>query len=341
MAELLDGLRDHFQGLYPDFRHYNQREKAITITQYLRNHDWTGMEDEARYRYFQNNYIGAALQDPKHPSLPLIAVVLYCALARRLGLEAHFVNYTYHAYATVILADGEQMYLDPYGSTNEVPRSILVQTLVDRDVPIDAMRHFLEPSTLQAMVVRSANNILESLKGDNIRDDDWIAVRGKGLSHPVADSNDAIYSGVWAVYMMSTSPIQARIAIPHIIRSYESDYPMDGVLIEQYMCNRPGYLDEELKHLIRETIRVTRTSDSVPKAVKRRDGTGFRDKVQYEVGQVFLHKRERYIAVICGWDEQCKMENRWIRAQGVDMLPRGRAQSFYHSLLVLYNRNNA
>lgn len=290
------------------------------------------MDDETKYRYLQNSYIGAALQDPKHPSLPLISVAVYCALARRLGLDAFFVNYPYHVYAMVTVEHGEQIYLDPYSSADEIPKAKLVSTLVQREVPPELHRDFLEPSSLQAMVVRSANNLLESLKGDAIQDDDWIGMRGKGRSHPIADANDAVYSGVWAVFMMSKSPIQARIAIPHIIRTYETDYPMDGVLIEEYICNRPGYLDDEIKGLIRETIRVTRTSDSVPKLPKRRDGSGFRDKVQYEIGQVFLHKRERYVAVICGWDEQCKMENRWIRQQGVDRLPRGRSQSFYPSL---------
>ncbi|RMZ91811.1 hypothetical protein DV736_g945, partial [Chaetothyriales sp. CBS 134916] len=55
--------------------------------------------------------------------------------------------------------------------------------------------------------------------------------------------------------------------------------------------------------------------------------------VKYRVGQVFQHRRRSYLAVIYGWDPYCKMQETWIRMNGVDNLPMGRRQPFYHVLV--------
>lgn len=332
VSGIMDYLKKQFEKLHPDFRHHDLRQKAITVAQFLRNMDLTGLDDEERFTDFQNNYISAALQDPEHPSIPLISTAIYCSLACRLGLDASFLNFPGHVHAVVTIEDDEQIYMDPYKSAEEVPRSRLIWILNEVGIASEHHRGSLRPTSLQTIVTRNAQNLLNSCKESDIQDHDFFYRRGKGLSNPVADANDAVYSALWAIFMMSSSPVAARTAIPHIMNKYGQDYPMDGTLIEKFICERPGYVDEELETLIRQTVGVTLRSDSVAKTPKRRDGTGFRDNVRYEVGQVFRHKRERYTAVICGWDEQCKMENGWIRQQGVDRLPRGRSQSFYHSL---------
>lgn len=334
VSGMVDELKKQFEEVYPDFRHFDLRQKAITVAQFLRNRNLTGLDDEERFTDFQNNYISAALQDPDHPSIPLISTAIYCSLACRLGLDASFLNFPGHVHAAVTIEDDEQIYLDPYKSAEEVPRSRLIWIMNEVGIAPEYHQGTLSPTNLQTIVIRNAQNLLNSCKESDLQERDFFYKRGKGLSNPVADANDAVYSALWAIFMMSSSPLAARTAIPHIMNKYGQDYPMDGTLIEKFICERPGYAGEELETLIRQTVGVTLRSDSVPKTPKRRDGTGFRDNVRYQVGQVFKHKRERYTAVICGWDEQCKMENGWIRQQGVDRLPRGRSQSFYHSLYV-------
>ena len=342
VSDMVDELKKQFEEAYPDFRHSDLRQKAITVAQFLRNRNLTGLDDEERFTDFQNNYISAALQDPQHPSIPLISTAIYCSLACRLGLDASFLNFPGHVHAAVTIEDDEQIYMDPYKSAEEVPRSRLIWIMNEVGIAPEHHHGALNPTNLQTVVTRNAQNLLNSCKESDIQEHDFFYKRGKGLSNPVADANDAVYSALWAIFMMSSLPLAARTAIPHIMNKYGQDYPMDGTLIEKFICERPGYAGEELETLIRQTVGVTLRSDSVAKTPKRRDGSGFRDNVRYQVGQVFRHKRERYTAVICGWDEQCKMENGWIRQQGVDRLPRGRSQSFYHSLYAnperLWNR---
>ena len=342
VSSMVDELKKQFEEAYPDFRHSDLRQKAITVARFLRNRNLTGLDDEERFTDFQNNYISAALQDPQHPSTPLISTAIYCSLACRLGLDASFLNFPGHVHAAVTIEDDEQIYMDPYKSAEEVPRSRLIWIMNEVGIAPEHHHGALSPTNLQTVVTRNAQNLLNSCKESDIQEHDFFYKRGKGLSNPVADANDAVYSALWAIFMMSSMPLAARTAIPHIMNKYGQDYPMDGTLIEKFICERPGYAGEELETLIRQTVGVTLRSDSVAKTPKRRDGSGFRDNVRYQVGQVFRHKRERYTAVICGWDEQCKMENGWIRQQGVDRLPRGRSQSFYHSLYAnperLWNR---
>ena len=70
----------------------------------------------------------------------------------------------------------------------------------------------------------------------------------------------------------------------------------------------------------------------IRKPIKARD-SGSPNRVRYKVGQLFRHKRFHYYAVIYGWDPQCSAEELWITQMRVDDLPRGRHQSFYHSLV--------
>ncbi|KAH7032748.1 uncharacterized protein B0I36DRAFT_361521 [Microdochium trichocladiopsis] len=56
-------------------------------------------------------------------------------------------------------------------------------------------------------------------------------------------------------------------------------------------------------------------------------------QVRYRVGDLFRHKRYRYRAVITGWDSTCQASEQWMQQMGVDSLPNGRSQSFYHVLV--------
>ncbi|KAG0225490.1 hypothetical protein BGW41_004693 [Actinomortierella wolfii] len=59
-----------------------------------------------------------------------------------------------------------------------------------------------------------------------------------------------------------------------------------------------------------------------------------RSEPLYYVGEVFRHRFYRYMGVICGYDLHCEAEESWIVTMGVDSLPLGRNQPFYHALLV-------
>lgn len=54
------------------------------------------------------------------------------------------------------------------------------------------------------------------------------------------------------------------------------------------------------------------------------------DTVLYKVGSVFRHRRYGYEGMIVGWDTRCEKDEAWISHMGVDQLPGGKEQSFYH-----------
>jgi len=114
-----------------------------------------------------------------------------------------------------------------------------------------------------------------------------------------------------------------------IVDYFEIHFPMDIRLIEEFIVPLLQHL-EHFEHL-RDTIRVMRVGDSMPKQVKSRDHE-VSQQVRYKIGQVFQHKRHRYYAVITGWDVECGETEVWMARMRVHELSRGRHQSFYHVL---------
>ncbi|KAL4444009.1 hypothetical protein ABPG75_011746 [Micractinium tetrahymenae] len=54
--------------------------------------------------------------------------------------------------------------------------------------------------------------------------------------------------------------------------------------------------------------------------------------VRFQVGQLLRHRRYQYRGVIVGWDLRCCASEEWMQQMGVDRLPGGRSQPFYHVL---------
>ena len=51
------------------------------------------------------------------------------------------------------------------------------------------------------------------------------------------------------------------------------------------------------------------------------------------LGQVILHRKYGYRGVVVGHDPSCQQDEAWCTQMGVDKLPRGRLQPFYHVLV--------
>ncbi len=343
ISEMIDELRDRLLTRYPQFGQWPLRQRALMVVRFLRDSNFTGVSDNTRYRDFQNNFISAALQDPNHPSLPLISAAIYCALARRLGLNAAFVNFPGHIHATVRVEDDEALsrdetteerwiYLDPFNSEEEEPMEKLRTELQNIwNIPPHQQESWLAPVPVTAMIQRSTRNILSSIENEP-NPNDWIHSRNSNYSNPLGDLADAVYASYWASFMLERDGAGMRRYLPTLLKLYQEGFPMDGCLIERFVLEKSLFIDDRLRHRIQEEIRVVRATDQMLRPVKSRDGSGFSGNVKYRIGQVFRHRRQGYIAAIVGWDEQCNMPNQWIRQHGVDSLPRGRSQSFYHSL---------
>lgn len=337
---------------HPGIDRLTPRKKALAVVSFLRTHNLTGLDSEEAYRDLQNNYIGIALQDHEHPSLPLISVAIFCALAGRLGLNARCCGMPNHVHAMVfpnpsetldgnparIADDAAPMYLDPYRTDAEIPTSYLREILaawgVDR---LDFSRYIADASTVN-LVLRTSRNILATVHEFRGHGGNNLATNHPTIrlyANPFADLDNAFYSALWANFMLKNTRSEVdtqRQFVPLILERFERLFPMDASLIEQYIC--PLYSSSSDNDLweLHEALRVVRTADQSPKQLKPRNTAAARDRVKYKVGQVFRHRRYSYTAVITGWDIECGMNSDWIAHNHVDALSKGRHQSFYHAL---------
>jgi len=353
IADLFDGMVTRLRSERHDLEQLSPRKKALAVASFLRAHNLTGLDSDVAYRDLQNNYIGIALQDQDHPSLPLISVAIFCGMASRLGLDARCCGMPNHVHAMVFPAalenldgrpsvdgEAEPMYLDPYRSDTEVPASHLLATLGSWGIqPADFARFIADSSTVN-LVLRTSRNILATVhefrgQGGNTENTGHPTIRL--YANPFADMDNAFYSALWANFLLSNTstglePNNQRQFVPLILERFERLFPVDASLVEQYICPLFNEHSNREHWELHEALRVVRAADQSPKQRKARDMRAENDRVKYKVGQVFRHKRYTYTAVITGWDIECGMNHDWILHNNVDSLSRGRHQSFYHAL---------
>ena len=315
------------------------KQKAIGLAAFLRQQDLTGISSGSHYHDLRNNFIGIALKDGSHPSLPLISVAIYCCVAQRLGIDAEPCGFPFHVLAIIKPPQGrtldgrhmepgqssETMYLDPFRSNEEIYVKDLRVQLQRLGYPPSGFPKLLGACSTVEIVRRSAENIIHSLQA--IR-------RDYRAGHSFPDADGAFYAAVWAVLLMPesstiTPSTQRANCLSHITELIEKYFLTDTWLIEKYIL---PLIEDRFQHKqLRDTIRVIRTTDHMPKHAKVRTSDSMRN-VQYKVGQVFHHKRYHYKAVITGWDVECAATDDWMAHMRVHDLPRGKDQGFYHVL---------
>ncbi|TAQ84599.1 hypothetical protein B7494_g7082 [Chlorociboria aeruginascens] len=356
ISEILDELAARARIEYSNIEYLSARKKALAIATFLRAHNMTGIATELAYHDLQNSYIGIGLQADDHPSSPLISVAIFCAVAKRLGLDARCCGLTNHVYAMVYaqpfqdldgkpLIEGDvppaPMYLDPYRLNSEIPIEHLRSILAAWGIHPLEFPSFLSESTPTDLVLRTSRNILATIqefRGHGGDRDNTEHPTVRLYANPLADMDNAFYSALWANFLLSPSvpsldgPTQRQF-IPPILERFERVYTMDASLIEQYICP-PFNNSASSEHWeLYEVLRKIRTADSTPRKLKSRVLDRARDKVKYKVGQVFRHKRYGFIAVIIGWDAECGMNSEWVAHHDVDAFPGGGHQIFYHALV--------
>jgi F-box protein 21 len=352
---LFESLVTQARTEHPDLDSMLPRQKALTVVKFLRSNNLTGIASELQFRDLRNNYIGIAIQDPEHCSLPLISVAIFCAIAQRLGINAHACAFPNHVHAIVSPTTDEShdhhsssqttdvsnnMYLDPYRSEFEVPVEHLKTQLTAWGVGIADLGRFLGNSSTRAMCLRTLRNILATVQefrgvGHGRGNNGHPSIRLH--ANPFADMDNAFYSALWANFMLSDISNVVESAerlqiLPMILERFERLYPMDASLIERYVIPPFSNISAGNHYELFETLRVVRAGDSMPKQIRTRDSIAPVDRVKYRVGEVFQHRRYGYTAVIIGWDIECSMNSQWMAQNRVDTLDKGRHQSFYHAL---------
>lgn len=331
------------------------RQQALAVVIFLREHNFLGLKSELNYRDLQNNYISLALQEPEHSSLPLVSVAIFCAVARRIGLDARVCGMPSHVYAMVHPKSSkdlddkplnhkdsavEPMYLDPYRSTSEIPLENLQRMLTVwgvRGVPFAT--YVADSSVTSNIVLRTTRNIVTTIReyssyiqnphpGAN---EPFLGTRLQRV--PLLEMDHAVYSALWATFLLNPTPTppghNRHQFVPMLLSRFEQSFPEDVALIEKYILSSYNSPTTEHSQLL-EQLRLIRAVDSTPRQVRTRNKSSGSDQVKYRIGTVFRHQRYGYIAAIIGWDVECYMSSRWIADHQIDSYPRGRHQSFYH-----------
>lgn len=337
----LDKLAAQISEKHPDFSTMEFRSKALTILFYLRERSLLGINDKTPYGALQNNLISQALLQPNHTSLPLISATIYCSIAQRFGLHASLCNYPLHVYVRVSsiaarASDSKALshepspdviYLDPFGSTDEVSLKSLTDELRLLGIPVASYESHFGPAPTRDIVLRSIRNMMNSLRSQPAGQQRTTWRKNQ------LDKDSFEYAILWAYLLLNglTVPnLPYPIAVGQLLQEH---FPMDVGLFEEYVT--PSLHSRQSRrththHLIEITHSI-RMADSIPKPMTRRD-TATNASVKYKVGQMMQHKRYSYQGVITGWTSVCKADEQWIIMQEVDRLPKGRLQSFYHVL---------
>ena len=340
LHRIADAVRDSDA----EFETRSIRQKAVLIAEYLRLHSLVGNTNDDEYHALRNNFISIALFEDPHTSLPLQSVAIYCSVARRLGINAKPSNYPSHVHAVIeappnLSLDGaekiqlqdpepEIMHMDPWRSSEEVPREQLTLRLTQMGAPATQHRSHLGATGTFELAIRTGRNIMHSVQ--EARDRYRQHATNPNRSTPYPDIEAAWYSMLWSMMILgdtnSASTLhRRRQCLPYLAEHFQQHFPEDLGLVENVIA--PMFAGEREHTVLMHMITTNRAGDANPKAPCRRTAE---KNVEFKIGQQFQHKRYGYDGIITGWDAQCSAEPRWIHQMRIDELPRGREQPFYN-----------
>ncbi|KAK3989675.1 hypothetical protein QBC44DRAFT_266365 [Cladorrhinum sp. PSN332] len=332
VVRTLDEYAGRFRKEVSEFDSMSTRQKAVSIVRWLRHNNLVGLElPELSYRNLRNCFIGHTLSDDAHPALPLISSAIYVCIAERLGLVSTCLAFPSHVHAAVYAPPGEdadgkplsnpekaslgRVYIDPYGSDHEVT----VADLRSRLSEFGWSRHtesFLNPSPVPAIIQRTAQNIkttwtTAAALRDHARSAEMSRLR-TGLP-PGFDLDAAYYASLWADLLskQADSP-HWDATLDDLLARISRETPEDAWLVKRYispMYDRftrawPARGDRTAWRNPHKAVEMIENIDARQPEVSRRYTETTRTKVLYRIGQVFRHKRYRYIGIINGWSCQ-------------------------------------
>ena len=282
-----------------------------------------------------------------------MSAAIYCCVAKRLKVDASPCALPFHVFVVVkppqgFDADGnpvlpdhvaDPVFMDPFESDQEVPVSNLISRLHLVGTQHSQKSAYLEPTSVSDLVVRTGQNILISVQESHGQAAARQSNRDRAPLVPsFPDLEGAFYGALWASLLLGIpangegpifATIRRRNYLPPFVEHFEAHFPIDVGLIEDYIV--PMFQHSPEFAQLRDSVRVMRSVDSMPKQIKRRTKE-ISERVRYRVGQVFQHKRYSYLAVITGWDTECGANEHWMAQMRVHELSRGPGQSFYHAL---------
>jgi F-box protein 21 len=328
VVRTLDELAKAFRAEHPTFKEMSTREKALSLVRWVRARNLTGMDHpEINYRNLRNCFIGHALSDEHHPSLPIISSAIYTCIAERLGMTATCLAFPSHVHAAVYAPPGEDLdgdetgdvdgerkriCLDPYGSDNEVTLSDLRLRLVEFGWT-QGTDAFLRPTPVPIIVQRTAQNIRATYDtARHLTEDDALGAEMKRLrsGHPSLNMEVAMYAALWAeVLMKQATSLHWEASLPDFLRRFALGWAEDAWIVRRHLAplydrfvaaqarprQRIGYEN------VHEILGMLDNLDRRAPEVSRRYTADISARVRYRIGQVFRHRRYGYIGIINGW----------------------------------------
>lgn len=331
-----------------DYSHMTIRQKAVRIVQYLRDNRFVGLSDTRKCYALQHNFLSLAL-DPAgndgNACLPLQSVAIFCAVARRLGIDARPIDFprTVHAVITApadMSLDGESlaevdsskpetMYMNPFSSADPIHPGDLAGQLRTLSSLLHLSGVSVEPANELTMVLRASSNILTSASMMQGPQGPWEGLQG--LPHTGEYPTSPLYAATWACSILGDAdPAHAswwrRRAINSLLATHDADLMLD---IEMFADFAPRLLeatggDPKICTIMSRLIANVRAVQA-PKPRPAADV----DPVQHRVGTYFRHPRHNYLAFILGWDPICRGSEACIADMQVYNLVRGLRQPFY------------
>lgn len=311
-----------------------------------------GLHDDSRTNDPRHHFLGMALCSEKRGASPLISTVIYCSVANRIGMDTYPGKAPHRPLAVVRSPPNEdlngqprtassqiEMYLDPAIGNDEIGVDELFGQLNLYGIPRSQQRSMLGFGLPAEVVVRASQNIQHALQQNQPR----VLRPQLGLRRSLSpieglpDLEGTFYGSIWPLFLVGVTgddrpgmgPGERRPFLASLVEQFETNFQWDASLIEKHIV--PIFRAEEENYHLRESVRVVRSLDSMPRGIKPRRPIDS-GRVKYRVGQVFTHRRYGYEAVITGWDVECAARESWIVQMQVDELSRGRRQSFYHVL---------
>lgn len=289
-------------------------------------------------------FLGVALFSGNRNSVPLISAVIFCYVARQFRLRASPCNFPLHVYALVqppagLDLDGHplpesgqdaaisqltHLYMDPFNSSEPVSLASLETRLrfIAPTATATNTASYLSAAYPQALTIRTAFNILSS--GDHY----------SGAPLEAIERNLASYGAVFSLVLLPSlhqiHPIQWGQHLAELTQHFLDSFDLDVHLFESLILPLTSRLPDSRAY--RNLIYSRKESDQESRPPKfRRDPRNA--VVRFSVGQIFRHRRRGYLAVVCGWDPYCRMQEQWITMNQVDRLPNGRNQPFYSAFV--------
>ncbi|KAG5945911.1 hypothetical protein E4U59_004963 [Claviceps monticola] len=323
ISQMLDETAALFRVDCEGFEGYTTRQKALALNRWMRANRLTGMQNPQRnYRNLRNCYIGQALRHEDHESTPLISSAIFCSLASRVGINAQCCAFPSHVYAIVLARIGwtlddvlfegrgqpEPMYLDPYGTDDEVPASDLQSLLAQSQTDSEA---FLAPAPPISMVRRTARNIKATFARilelqDNAHPELSQLLRGSAAMNIDA----SLYSALWASVMLTPcNTFEWHDRLANLLNRSAVGWPEDAWLVGRYLYHMyissyhaPNPNQSSQIRDPREHWELLRQQDNIiPPVFRREQGS---QAIPFKIGQVFRHRRYGWIGVITGWSDQ-------------------------------------